>query len=67
MEDFPEDRGAELREQAADETAYLLHSPKNAEKLRSALGRANSEIGKVETLDEFMISIGFDPSELDKR
>jgi len=67
MEDFPEDRRAELREQATDETTYLLHSPKNAERLLSALERANSGIEKMETLDELMISVGFDPRELENR
>ncbi len=33
------------------ETAYLLRSPKNAERLLSALGRALKEEGELKTLD----------------
>lgn len=35
------------------ETAHLLRSPKNAERLMKALERAESRITKPQTLDEF--------------
>lgn len=37
--------------QSLMETAYLLRSPKNAERLLSALGRALKEEGELKTLD----------------
>ena len=40
------------------ETAYLLRSPKNAERLLGALRRAENGEGKVETVEELRKSIG---------
>ena len=41
-----------------EETAYLLRSPKNAERLLGALQRAENGEGKVETLAELRKSVG---------
>jgi antitoxin YefM len=40
------------------ETAYLLRSPKNAERLLGALRRAKNGEGKVETVEELRRSVG---------
>jgi antitoxin YefM len=40
------------------ETAYLLRSPKNAERLLGALRRAKNGEGKVETVEELRKSVG---------
>ncbi len=40
------------------ETAYLLRSPKSAQRLLTALGRAKKGEGKAETLEELRRSIG---------
>ncbi len=40
------------------ETAYLLRSPKNAERLLGALRRAKKGEGKVETVEELRKSLG---------
>jgi antitoxin YefM len=42
------------------ETAYLLRSPKNAERLLRALVRARQEDGISQTLDELRQEIGLD-------
>jgi antitoxin YefM len=41
-----------------EETAYLLRSPKNAERLRRALSRAKRGEGKAESIDELRRSVG---------
>lgn len=45
------------------ETAYLLRSPKNAERILSALGRALKNEGETTSLDELRNKIGFDGEE----
>jgi antitoxin YefM len=40
------------------ETAYLLRSPKNAERLLNALRRAENGEGKPETVEELRVSVG---------
>ena len=40
------------------ETAYLLRSPKNAERLLGALRRAENGEGRVETVEELRKSVG---------
>jgi antitoxin YefM len=40
------------------ETAHLLRSPKNAERLLGALRRAENGEGKVETVEELRKSVG---------
>lgn len=45
------------------ETAYLLRSPQNAERLLSALGRALKEKGEPYTIDELRKEVGFDGEE----
>jgi antitoxin YefM len=40
------------------ETAYLLRSPQNAERLLSALGRALKDKGTPQTLDELRSEVG---------
>jgi antitoxin YefM len=40
------------------ETAYLLRSPKNAERLLGALQRAENGEGRVETVEELRKSVG---------
>ncbi len=40
------------------ETAYLLRSPKNAERLLGALLRAKNGEGKLETVEELRKSVG---------
>lgn len=42
------------------ETAHLLRSPKNAERLLSALARARRGEGKPETVDELRRDLGLD-------
>ena len=42
------------------ETAYLLRSPRNAERLLRALVRARQEEGDPQTVDELKQEIGFD-------
>jgi len=42
------------------ETAYLLRSPVNAERLLSALGRAMKEEGEKYTLADLRREVGFD-------
>jgi len=41
-----------------EETAYLLRSPKNAERLMRALNRAKRGEGNAESIDELRESIG---------
>jgi antitoxin YefM len=41
------------------ETAYLLRSPKNAERLWRALGRAQRKEGTPQTTDELTREVGF--------
>ena len=45
------------------ETAYLLRSPENAERLLSALGRALKNEGEMTSLDELRVEVGFDGEE----
>ena len=40
------------------ETAYLLRSPKNAERLLGALQRAENGEGRIETVEELRKSVG---------
>lgn len=42
------------------ETAYLLRSPKNAERLLSALGRALKNIPAPQTVEELRREVGID-------
>ncbi len=42
------------------ETAYLLRSPKNAQRLVAALRRATARKGKPEPLDQFRREMGLD-------
>lgn len=42
------------------ETAYLLRSPKNAERLLAALGRALKNVPAPQTVEELRREIGFD-------
>ena len=42
------------------ETAYLLRSPKNAERLLTALGRAQRKEGTPQTIDELTREVGLD-------
>ena len=42
------------------ETAYLLRSPKNAERLLSALARAQGKEGTPQTIDELKDEVGLD-------
>jgi len=42
------------------ETAYLLRSPKNAERLLSALARARRKEGTPQTIDELKAEVGLD-------
>jgi antitoxin YefM len=42
------------------ETAHLLRSPKNAQRLLTSLNRALSESEPVSSLDEFKKELGFD-------
>ena len=43
------------------ETAYLLRSPKNAERLLAALGRALKSEGRMLTEDELRNEVGIEP------
>lgn len=43
------------------ETAYLLRSPKNAERLLAALGRALKNEGKTLTQEELIREVGIEP------
>ena len=45
------------------ETAYLLRSPENAERILSALGRALKNEGEMTSLDELRAEVGFDGEE----
>lgn len=45
------------------ETAYLLRSPKNAERLLAALGRALKNEGRPLTLEELHKEVGFESEE----
>jgi antitoxin YefM len=42
------------------ETSYLLRSPRNAERLLSALGRALKSEGNPESVDELKHEVGID-------
>ena len=42
------------------ETAHLLRSPKNAQRLLTSLNRALSDTEPVKTLDEFKKELGFE-------
>jgi antitoxin YefM len=44
------------------ETAHLLRSPKNAERLMSALDRAERSEGKPESLEQLRKALDFDPA-----
>ncbi len=43
------------------ETAYLLRSPRNAERLLAALGRALKDEGQTMMPDELRREVGFEP------
>ena len=45
------------------ETAHLLRSPKNAQRLLKALEQARSGVGKPETVDELRRDLGLDSEE----
>jgi len=45
------------------ETAYLLRSPENAERLLSALGQALKNEGEMTSLDGLRVEVGFDGEE----
>ncbi|MFH1489330.1 MAG: type II toxin-antitoxin system prevent-host-death family antitoxin [Pseudomonadota bacterium] len=42
------------------ETAHLLRSPKNAQRLLSALDRVRKGAGTAQTIDEFRSEVGFE-------
>jgi len=42
------------------ETAHLLRSPKNAQRLLSALDRVRKGTGSAQTIDELRSEVGFD-------
>lgn len=42
------------------ESAYLLRSPRNAERLLSALGRALENEGQPQSIDDFRREVGLD-------
>ncbi len=46
---------------AITETAHLLRSPKNAQRLLTALGRALRDETPPQNLDELYQEVGFDP------
>lgn len=45
------------------ETAYLLRSPQNAERILSALGRALKNQGKSKSMDELRREVGLETEE----
>lgn len=45
------------------ETAHLLRSPRNAQRLLKALEQAKSGVGKPETVDELRRDLGLDSEE----
>jgi len=45
------------------ETAYLLRSPQNAERLLSALGRALKNQGKAQSMDDLRREVGLETEE----
>ncbi len=45
------------------ETAYLLRSPKNAERLLAALGRALKNEGQALSMDELRREVGLEPED----
>lgn len=45
------------------ETAYLLRSPQNAERLLSALGRALKNQGKAQGMDDLRHEVGLETEE----
>lgn len=49
------------------ETAYLLRSPRNAERLLTALNRAKSGVVKPTTLDNVRQELGLDTEEESKK
>ncbi len=42
------------------ETAHLIRSPKNAERLRTALHRAGKGFGSPQTIDDLRNEVGFE-------
>lgn len=44
------------------ETAHLLRSPKNAQRLLTALRRANKGQGKAQSLDQLRRQVGLEPT-----
>ena len=46
-----------------EETAYLLRSPKNAERLLSALARSKADEGIPQTIDELAAEVGLGEKE----
>jgi antitoxin YefM len=42
------------------ETAHLLRSPANAERLNSALNRARKKEGSAQSIDELLAEVGLD-------
>jgi antitoxin YefM len=47
----------------ADETEYLLRSPKNAERLLKAMERARAGVGEPQTLESLREELGLDSAE----
>jgi antitoxin YefM len=43
-----------------EETAYLLRSPRNAERLLTALSRSAAGEGNAQTLEELRVEVGLD-------
>ena len=72
MEDIEKNSRAGLtqsREQESadrDETAYLLHSPKNAERLLAALNQAELESGSAESIEGLRRSVGLESASIRK-
>ncbi|VAW37513.1 YefM protein (antitoxin to YoeB) [hydrothermal vent metagenome] len=46
-----------------EETAYLLRSPKNAERLLAALARSNADEGVPQTVEELAVEVGLGKKE----
>ncbi len=46
-----------------EETAYLLRSPKNAERLLAALARSNADEGVPQTVEELAAEVGLGKKE----
>lgn len=63
MSENEEGKRASIPEEGADETEYLLRSPRNAERLLRAMEQARAGVGTPQTVESLREELGLGSAE----